>query len=204
MSDEQPHNRANPRAGLATSLNLLQRARGRDSAAWERLYSLYRPLVLYWCSRWGVRNEDADDVAQEVFRELSASLPTFRESEPGCTFRGWLRGSTRNRVLMHFRQAGKQAHAAGGSSAQDRLEQVADVHEEDDPPEEISGLYHRALELVRGEFEERTWRMFWRTVIDGQMPATVADESGVSAAAVRQAKSRVLPRLKEEAGDLID
>jgi RNA polymerase sigma-70 factor (ECF subfamily) len=89
--------------------------------------------------------------------------------------------------------------------ALERLEQVADPHGAgvEDPPEQVTGLYHRALELVRGEFEERTWQMFWQTVVDGRTPADVAADLGVSAAAVRQAKSRVLRRLKEEAGDVI-
>ncbi len=193
------------RRNLVTSLSLLQRARGREQAAWDRLHFLYRPLVLYWASCWGVHGDNAEDVAQEVFRELTDNLDSYREDRPGGTFRGWLRGVTRNCVLMHLRRAGKQVQAAGGSAAQQRLEQVEDPHAEtdDDPAEQVSGLYHRALELVRSEFEERTWQMFWQTVIDNRAPADVAADLGVGDAAVRQAKSRILRRLKEEVGDLI-
>ena len=56
----------------------LRRARERDRAAWDRLFYLYRPLVLFWCIQSGVRSEDVDDVAQEVFRELAACLRTGR------------------------------------------------------------------------------------------------------------------------------
>ena len=38
----------------------------------------------------------------------------FATTSSGGTFRGWLRGITRNLVLMHFRNAGKRAHAEGG------------------------------------------------------------------------------------------
>src|SRR5689334_21567666 len=124
MPTQQPGD-AN-RANLATSLSLLQRARARDQSAWDRLYYLYRPLVLHWCSRWGVRHEDADDVAQEVFRELADSLDTFQQDRPGATFRGWLRGVTRHRLLMHFRRADRQIPAEGGSAALSRLEEVAE------------------------------------------------------------------------------
>jgi Sigma-70, region 4 len=44
---------------------------------------------------------------------------------------------------------------------------------------------------------------FWRVVIDERSPAEVAAELGITANAVRQAKSRVLRRLKEEMGELI-
>jgi RNA polymerase sigma-70 factor (ECF subfamily) len=59
------------------------------------------------------------------------------------------------------------------------------------------------VELVRGEFEERTWQAFWLTVIDGRSTAAVAAQTGVTPAAVRQARSRILRRLKEEVGDSI-
>ena len=84
-----------------------------------------------------------------------------------------------------------------------RLRAVADPTD-DDPPEQMRGLYQRALELVRAEFEGRTWQMFWRVVVDGLSPTAVASEMEVSDAAVRQAKSRVLRRLREEVGDLVE
>ncbi len=54
----------------------------------------------------------------------------------------------------------------------------------------------RALELVRGAFEDRTWQMFWLTVVEDQTPADVAVRFGVTPVAVRKAKSRVLHRLR--------
>jgi RNA polymerase sigma-70 factor (ECF subfamily) len=74
----------------------------------------------------------------------------------------------------------------------------------EDAPEDLTGLYHRALELVRGEFEERTWQAFWRATVEGHAPADIAADIGVTPAAVRKAKSRVLLRLRQEVGDLID
>ena len=72
-----------------------------------------------------------------------------------------------------------------------------------DSADEMTRLYHRVLELVRGEFEERTWQAFWRAAVEGQTPADIATDLGMSPAAVRKAKSRVLRRLREEIGDLI-
>lgn len=59
------------------------------------------------------------------------------------------------------------------------------------------------MNLVRSQFEDRTWKAFWRVVIEDRSPAEVAAEMGITANAVRQAKSRVLRRLKEEMGELI-
>jgi RNA polymerase sigma-70 factor (ECF subfamily) len=67
----------------------------------------------------------------------------------------------------------------------------------------LSALYHRLLGLLKAGFEDRTWQAFWRVAVDGRPAADVADELGMSAVAVRKAKSRVLHRLREEAGDLL-
>ena len=80
----------------------------------------------------------------------------------------------------------------------------AELPDEDDQPEQLRGLYQRALELVRVEFEEPTWRAFERVVIDGRSPVDVAEEFDVTPAAIRKSKSRVLRRLREQLGELID
>ena len=75
--------------------------------------------------------------------------------------------------------------------------------EEEDPPSELEALRRRALELVRGQVEERTWQAFWLTAIEQHSPVEVAASLGVSTTAVRMAKSRVLRRLKEQFSELI-
>jgi RNA polymerase sigma-70 factor (ECF subfamily) len=76
--------------------------------------------------------------------------------------------------------------------------------DEPDDPGELAGLYRRALELVKAEFEPRTWEAFWRATVDGHDTAAIAADLGVTPAAVRKAKSRVLFRLKQEVGDLAE
>ena len=188
-----------------TSTTLLNRARGNDPAAWARVVQLYRPLVEFWCRRAGLNPADAEDVAQEVFLAVVSGIERFRREREGDTFRGWLRGIARHKVLRFFEKRGSGPVAAGGTAAGLRLHAVAvDPLSEPDPVEQEQELYRRALELVRGEFEVPTWQAFWRTAVDGQSAPAVAAELGLSAAAVRQAKSRVLRRLRIELGELLD
>jgi RNA polymerase sigma-70 factor (ECF subfamily) len=204
---ETPPGANDPRRG--TSLTLLQRLRAKEPDAWQTLVRLYTPLLYHWCGRAGLQGADAEDVQQEVFRAVAAHLDGFRRDRPGDSFRGWLRAVTRSMILLHFRKSGRRPHGSGGTDAFAQLQELADPTAA--PPDETDaeaqtetdGLLRRALELVRGEFEERTWQMFWRTFVDERSPVDVATELSATPAAVRKAKSRVLHRLKEEFADLI-
>lgn len=203
MSDDQPSPAPAPDS-RRTSRSLLQRARERQPEAWRRLVALYGPLVAYWCRRGGVATQDVDDVVQEVFAKAFASLDTFHYGGPADTFRGWLHGVTRHRVLEHFRRVRRHIAADGGSDAHSFILNQPDLQTDPDEEErQLTGqLYRHALEFIRGEFEPRTWQLFWRSVIDGVPSAVVAGEQGVSAAAVRQARSRILRRIREEIAGL--
>jgi RNA polymerase sigma-70 factor (ECF subfamily) len=208
-SEPQPPDtpRSAPDPQQATSKTLLERLRANDSEAWRVMVQLYTPLVRHWATRGGVRGADVEDVAQDVLQAAATHMENFRRDRPGDSFRGWLRGITRNMVLQHFRRSGRHPQGSGGTSALVQLQGVedasADPDEDEDPAEEMDGLRRRALELVRSEFEERTWRAFWLTVVESRSPADIAVEMGVSPTAIRMAKSRVLRRLKETFGDLI-
>ncbi|MDG3003445.1 RNA polymerase sigma factor [Paludisphaera mucosa] len=185
-----------------TSLTLLERVKTRDGDAWGRLVGLYTPLLRHWFRRWGVRPEDLDDVAQDVFQAVAVSLEGFRRDREDGSFRGWLHGVARHKVLTLLRRG--DARGPGGTDFYERtlLLPAPAVEACDDEERSLIGdLYRDALETVRIEFEERTWHAFWRAAVEGHAPATIADELGVSPAAVRQSKSRVLRRLKEVLGE---
>jgi RNA polymerase sigma-70 factor (ECF subfamily) len=207
-SHDNSGNGVGPSPTTATSRSLLERVKADEPQAWDRLVTLYAPLVFQWCRGWELREQDAADVFQEVFQAVAAHIGTFRKEREGDTFRGWLRTITRNKVHDHFRRRGREPEGVGGTDAQARLAQLPAPS----PPEDSSlseeraerGLISHALDLIRPEFAERTWQAFWRTAIEGGSAPQVAAELSMSAGAVRVAKSRVLQRLREELGDLIE
>ncbi len=185
-----------------TSLSLLQRAKVNDQLAWAKLVALYQPLVLHWCRRGGAQGAEGQDVAQEVFLAASNGLADFERERAG-SFRAWLRGITRHKLLDLYRRRDRQpAAASGGTEAMQRIYDVPDPSAAEES-QEVGGLYRRALELVRPEFETRTWDAFWRSAVEQHDTGAIAAELKMTAVAVRIAKSRVLSRLREEAGELI-
>lgn len=185
--------------GSSTSSNLLTLVRQHDRDAWRRFVAIYAPLIYGWCRTASLGAADSGDVTQEVFARVFVAINEFRHDRPGDTLRGWLRVICRNKLHDHFRRQADRPLAAGGTSAQGRMANVPMC--DDDEPTVVSerhALARRAAELVRGEFEPRTWQAFWITAVEGRTAAEVAERLAMTAGAVRQAKYAVLRRLREE------
>ncbi len=194
-------------SGSATSPSLLERVRANETPAWERLVSLYTPLLDRWCRHYGLQEADAADIRQKVFLAVAEKIGTFHPGQAVGSFRRWLRTITRSKVVDHWRVEAARA-APGGSSAYEQLQRLSAPEPEDTPPgleaEEVGLLYRRAAELIARDFEERTWQAFVMVVIEDRRPADVAADLGVSTNAVYLARARVLGRLREEFAGLID
>jgi RNA polymerase sigma-70 factor (ECF subfamily) len=193
-------------AGSTISTSLLEGIKDLQHDAWMRLTDLYGPVVYWYCRHAGLAPEDAADLAQEVFAAVAAHISEFRRDRPGDSFRSWLWTIMRNKIRDYFRRESGRAKAAGGTAAHQRIMRLPEPTEaevEQSSSEGSSLLSHRAVKLVRVGFEDQTWQAFWRTAVEGQTPAGVAEDLGMTLHAVYKAKSRVLCRLRQECGDLI-
>ena len=192
----------------ATSLSLLDRAKANEADAWSRIADLYGPVVYQWAIRAGLQRNDAADIVQEVFHSLATGLEKLRRTESSGTFRGWLWTITRNKIRDHFRRLGAVPNAAGGTEAHALFSQLPDTPPDESDAESVAAtnasVTHRALEMIRAEFEDRTWRAFWRVTAEGRTPADVADELGMTVRAVYMAKYRVSKRVRCELSGLLD
>jgi RNA polymerase sigma-70 factor (ECF subfamily) len=189
------------------SSSLLVRVKAQDRAAWDRLIDLYTPLVWHWCRAAGLQHADAQDVGQEVFKAVWRAVGDYRRDRPGDTFLGWLRTITRNKIMDRHRRKPAEA-VPGGSEELTRMYEVPAPDPSGSDPAadgtEAAQVYHRAAELIRAEFQEKTWLAFRALVIEGRAAADVAGELGMTVNAVYLAKARVLKRLREEFDGLIE
>jgi RNA polymerase sigma-70 factor, ECF subfamily len=189
-------------SGAATRASLIASLRRGEAQAWHEMVDLYAPLVHHWCRRCSVPADATADILQDVFAAVARHLERFGYRGEGDSFRGWLWTVTRNKIRDHRRSRRRQIEPVGGSTALERLAELPDdaslPDEEPTGAAEISGLLRRGLEQVRAEFEPRTWTAFWRSAVDGLATDQVAAELQMTPAGVRQARSRVLRRLRRQ------
>jgi RNA polymerase sigma-70 factor (ECF subfamily) len=190
-----------------TRQSLLLRAQTGEENAWKDLTDLYRPLIIAWLNRQGVPAVDLEDLSQDVLLSVVKHLPSFEHSGNRGAFRSWLRTIVCSRTTDYWRAIDARTQASGGSGATAALQQIADP--ESDLNRQWDEEHDRyvlgcLLDLVEQEFEPTTLRAFRRLALEGAGGAEVAEELGLSVAAVYVAKSRVLQRIRLEAEGLID
>lgn len=195
-----------PASRSSTSTNFLERLKSQDGQAWRQLTDVYGPLVYYWCRKHGVKSADAADIFQEVFASVFGAIGRFHHEQKGGRFRGWLWTVTRRKIQDHYRSLATREEARGGTEAQQCMAAIPEQLEAGGLDEEErshhNSLFVRALEFVKAEFEARTWQLFWQVVVEKRPTQEVAADLGVSANGVRQAKSRVLRRMRVVMGEL--
>lgn len=186
-----------------TRLSLISRIRGEDAAAWTELVHLYSPLVAFWCRRQGWQESELHDLKQEIFFAVSRSIDRYQPTGDSGSFRAWLWRLARHKMIDAMRRQQRSMSASGGSTALQVIHNVPEQLDVSDEQErsQFTSLVHRALEQVRSEFEPKSWQAFWRTTIDGVPVAAVAEELDVTPATIRQHRSRILRRLRQQLGE---
>lgn len=189
-----------------TSASLIYRLRDSDNhAAWRKFVDLYTPLLFYWSKRAGLAENDAADLAQDVFALLLVKLPEFEyqpQEQRAGRFRAWLRTVTLNK----WRERRRTRQAEPLSPADPRWNELTtpDDAERFWREEYEQFLVAQALKIMQDEFQPTSWKACWETTVNGRKAAVVAAELGISEGAVFVAKSRVLRKLREELAGLLD
>lgn len=184
---------------------LVQIRDGSNHVAWQEFVNLYGPVVYGFARKRGLQDADAADLMQDVLRSVSSAIGRLEYDRSQGSFRGWLFTITRNKVF-NFLSARRIRPQASGDTSTNRM--LASQPDGSDPTginndQSWEMEYQRriaalAMDRVKGEFQEKTWRAFWLTAVEGVAAAEASQQIGLSPGAIYVAKSRVLARLKDE------
>ena len=181
---------------------MLAGVKARVPEAWNRLVDVWGPIVYGWCRRHAIQPSDAADIQQEVLLRIHQKIPEFQPK----TFKGWVWRITERKIADRFRHGQQRPKAIGGSSANRQVQNQADP-DCLDPGDDADGLPYidadclivrQVLKVIRRDFAQQTFDAFWRTAVEGQSAPEAAEALGMTVPAVRQAKCRILKRLREE------
>ena len=192
-----------------TSTTFLARLQGRESVAWKDFMEIYAPLIKYWCRRRknDLLGEERRDILQEVLQKVSLSIDQFDYTRQDRSFRGWLRRITENQIRDHLRQKAKNVNISRLYSDPDHLNipipcpTIPELDDPVDPEEEASEqrvLLRQVLKRIRPEFREKSWDVFHLLFDADKDSSEVAEMMNMKADAVRQIRSRILKRIREE------
>lgn len=180
---------------IATTADLLQRARLGDADALNDLYARYLPSLRRWARgrlpRWTRDLRDTEDVVQETLLQTLKHIDTFKPRHEGA-LQAYLRQALVNRVRDEVRRVNRRGvtgeildeHADAGASP---LEEAIG--------QEALARYERALARLRPEEREV---VIARVELGQSYQQIAAGHGKASADAARMAVSRALVRLAEE------
>ncbi|REJ76597.1 MAG: RNA polymerase sigma factor [Acidobacteria bacterium] len=146
-------------ASLSTYLcepdrDVVSRARRGEHAALEQLYAAYGSALYTLARRICARDEDAEEVLQEVFLELHRSLRRYR---PDGSFAVWLRRIAVNKAISRLRREKLRRHPS-----------LDDEGEWREPEAGVRPAAHRVdLERALGGLPPLTRTVVWLHDVEG-------------------------------------
>ncbi len=176
------------------------------SESWREFVDLYTPLIRIWLGGQHVRDQERDDVTQEVISVVLRKLPEFQRQRTG-SFRSWLKQITIFCWQNYRRKHINRVAAVGGSDFGQMIVELEDPDSQmsrrwDDQHDQY--VLQQLLEKIRPGVRQSTWDAFRAVTIDGQTPEQAAGQLGMSVNAVYVAKSRVLSQLRQLSEGLVD
>lgn len=177
-----------------------------NSNSWREFVDLYTPLIRIWLSGQHVREQERDDVTQEVISVVLRRLPDFQRQRTG-SFRNWLKQITIFCWQNYRRKNINKSPAVGGTDFGQMMGEL------EDPDSEMSRrwdqqhdqyILQQLLEMIRPSVRQSTWDAFRSVTIDSKTAEAAAEELGISVNAVYVAKSRVLSQLRKLSEGLVD
>jgi RNA polymerase sigma-70 factor (ECF subfamily) len=158
---------------------------------WSEFHRRYAPVVAGFARNAGLRGEEINEVVQDVMFGFFRVSNAFVYDPARGRFRGYLKRVTLNAIRDRWRRRRKEA--ALPEEMDPASEDPLDQHFE---REWAESLLRRALEEVRQHVQPRTMLAFELYGVKGMPAAAVEKETGMTYAAIRHAKMRVLNELQ--------
>jgi RNA polymerase sigma factor (sigma-70 family) len=183
-----------------TSSTLLERlAESREQDGWTLVVEHFRPPLVALGRRMGLRDEDAEDAAQNTLAAFAEGYRAGQYQRDKGRLRQWLYGIATRQIQNQRRRI----HGPGPVGTGQSVSFLDAVPAGGASPESLwdeewrRAVYERSLLQVQAEIAPQTFEIFRQLVFDERGADDVAAQLGVSRTQVYNAKYRVAKRLGE-------
>ncbi|MGO8697676.1 MAG: sigma-70 family RNA polymerase sigma factor [Limisphaerales bacterium] len=199
---------------IPTRQSLLSRLRSwDDNVSWQVFFDTYWRLIYRCAKRAGLNDAEAEDVVQETVLAVAKSIPTFEYDPNKGSFKSWLFGVTRNRILLHFRRVAKEHRLidlrplrSDSHAKTSTIDRVADPQgmeiERIWDHEWETNLKQAAMERVKRHVNLKHFQVF-DLCLCGHNPADIARTLRVRQAHVYLIRHRLMKLLRREIEHLL-
>jgi RNA polymerase sigma-70 factor, ECF subfamily len=178
---------------MSADTDLIFRAAGGDSSAFQALVERHRSMVYRVAYQFAGNHHDAEDIAQEVFIKVFRSLDRFRQD---AQLTSWLYRIIMNACIDHRRRNRSSSSAAFGEEAE---QVMLNVQEETPGPEEraYGGEIGQVLECEIGRLPKGQRVVFVMRHHQGMKLCEIADALGLAEGTVKRQLHAAVHRLRQ-------
>ncbi|MCG8408010.1 MAG: sigma-70 family RNA polymerase sigma factor [Phycisphaerales bacterium] len=181
---------------LLTSTTLLEGLSEGSDMAWQKFDAFYRPFLTCYAKRYGMTDDDADDVVQVTMLEFRQNFTVKYNREQG-RLRHWVIGILKRQIANQKRQNAKSHVISSDLNAFPSPKVAGNIEEE----EWKRAIVSTAIELLK---DKRKCRLtackvnaFLEFTLTGKPAKEVADNLGMSVDDVFRSKYLCLRYLKK-------
>lgn len=194
---------------IPTRATLIARLKNwQDQASWQDFFDTYWKLIYGLARKFGLNDEDAQDVVQETMVSVANHMPNFKYDPQIGSFKSWLRTLIRWRIMDHIRKRGAavtvpiQGETETGeepSGVKDLADTGSQTIEQAYEQEWQKNLLDAAVAKVKRKLDPQRYQIFDFYVNKEWPPEKVAATFKISVDQVYLAKHRITEMIKTEA-----
>jgi len=186
--------RGDPLYATRASIFLKLKADGTHirELGWAEFADKYSRVIAGFARNAGLPPQEADDVLQDVLLGFFRVSDRFEYDPNKGRFRGYLKRVTLNAIR------GRHRRKRPTTGFDDSIDPPVECNLDDAWDRQwTEQLLQRAMGEAKHEVEERTWKAFELYGVRGVPAEEVAEETGMTPAAIRHAKMRLTRRVRE-------
>jgi RNA polymerase sigma factor (sigma-70 family) len=194
---------------IPTRATLIDRLKNwQDQASWQDFFDTYWKLIYGLARKFGLNEEDAQDVVQETLMSVANHMPNFKYDPKLGSFKSWLRTLIRWRISDLLRKRGHATTVPIDPDTESGEEAFALKELPDKASQTMDQFYEQewqknvldaAIAKVKRKLDPQRYQIFDFYVNREWPPEKVAATFNISVDQVYLAKHRITELIKSEA-----